>query len=105
MRAQCDLPSGVTKVGKSQTFNVTNCNGNHCLNQGIVYEPDLHQIIALMESSSSCSQSIDFQCFSAPLKVSFLKVPLLLTFSTSIALKQFYFFLIGISNFFFSVPR
>ena len=69
MRAQCVLPSGITKVGKSQTFNVTNCDGMHCLNQDIIYEPALQQIIALMESSSSCSQSIDFQCFLAPLKV------------------------------------
>ena len=95
-------------MGKSQTFDVTNCDGNHCLNQAIVYEPDLHQIIALMESSSSCSQSIDFQCFSAPLKVSFLKVnifPLLLTFSTSMALKQLYLFFNWNISFFFSVPR
>ena len=69
MRAQCVLPSGITKVGQSQTFNVTNCNENHCLNQNVVYEAALPQIIALMESSSSCSQSIDFQCYSAPLKV------------------------------------
>ena len=74
MRAQCVLPSGITKVGKSQTFSVTNCDGNNCLNQDIVYEPDLDQIIAMMESSSSCSQSIDFQCYSAPLKVWFIKV-------------------------------
>ena len=68
MKAQCDLPTGITKVGKSQTFNVTNCDGDHCLDQNISYEA-LSQIIALMESSSSCSQSIDFQCYSAPLKV------------------------------------
>ena len=73
MRAQCSLPSGITKVGQSQTFNVTSCNENQCLNQDIVYEGALHQIIALMESSSSCSQSIDFQCFSAPLQVWFKK--------------------------------
>ena len=69
MRAQCVLPSGITKVGQSQTFNVTSCNENHCLNQDIGYEAALPQIIALMESSNSCSQSIDFQCFSAPLMV------------------------------------
>ena len=69
MRAQCVLPSGITKVGQSQTFNVTSCNENHCLNQDIGYEAALPQIIALVESSSSCSQNIDFQCFSAPIKV------------------------------------
>ena len=81
-------------MGQSQTFEVTNCDRN-CLDQDIAYEAAFDQIIALMESSSSCSQSIDFQCFSAPLKVSFLKVnifPLLLTFSTSMALKQLYLF-------------
>ena len=72
MKAQCDLPTGITKVGKSQTFNVTNCDGDHCLDQNIAYEA-LPQIIALMESSSSCSQSIDFQCYSAPLKVCIIK--------------------------------
>ena len=38
MKAQCESPTGITKVGQSQTFNVTNCDGNHCLNQDIVYE-------------------------------------------------------------------
>ena len=73
MRAQCVLPSGITKVGQSQTFNVTTCNGNHCLDQDIAYEAALPQIIALMESSSSCTQNIDFQCFLAPLRVWFIK--------------------------------
>ena len=69
MRAQCLLPTGITKVGATQTVNVTNCEGNLCFKQDIVYEAALPQIIALIQSSSSCSQSIDFQCFSAPLKV------------------------------------
>ena len=69
IKAQCDLPSGITQVGETQTFNVTNCNENLCFKQDIVYEAALPQIIALMESSRSCSQSIDFQCFSAPLEV------------------------------------
>ena len=73
MKAQCESPTGITKVGQSQTFNVTNCDGDHCLDQNIVYEAALPQMIALMESSSSCSQSIDFQCYSAPLKVCTIK--------------------------------
>ena len=69
MRAQCVLPSGITKVGETQTVDVINCNGNHCFQEDIGYEAAMPQIIALLESSSSCSQTIDFQCFSAPLKV------------------------------------
>ena len=69
MRAHCDLPSGITQVGVSQTIVVTKCDGNQCFKQDIVYEAAMPQILALMESSSSCSQTIDFQCFSAPLKV------------------------------------
>ena len=69
MRVQCVLPSGITKVGETQTVDVINCNGNHCFQEDIGYEATMPQIIALLESSSSCSQTIDFQCFSAPLKV------------------------------------
>ena len=69
MRAQCVLPSGITQVGETQTVDVTNCDGNHCFQEDIHYEAAMPQIIALLESSSSCSQTIDFQCFSAPLKV------------------------------------
>ena len=69
MRAQCVLPSGNIKVGETQTVDVINCNGNHCFQEDIGYEAAMPQIIALLESSSSCSQTIDFQCFSAPLKV------------------------------------
>ena len=70
MRAQCVLPSGMTKVGETQTVDVTNCNGNHCFKKEIIYDAATPQILALVESSSSCSQSIDFQCYSAPIKVS-----------------------------------
>ena len=32
------MPSGITKVGETQTFNVTNCNENLCFKQDLVYE-------------------------------------------------------------------
>ena len=69
MRAKCILPSGLTQVGESQTVVVTKCGGNQCFKQDIFYEAAMPQILALIKSSSSCSQTIDFQCFSAPLKV------------------------------------
>ena len=69
MRAQCVLPSGITKVGDTQTVDVTNCDGRLCFQEDIVYKAAMPQIIALLESSSSCSQTVDFQCFSAPLQV------------------------------------
>ena len=69
MKAQCVLPSGVTKVGATQTIVVRNCDGNKCFKEDIEYEAPMPQIIAVMESSGSCSQTIDFQCFSAPLQV------------------------------------
>ena len=69
MRAQCVLPSGITKVGDTQIVDVTNCDGSHCFQEDIVYEAAMPQILGLMEASSSCSQTIDFHCFSAPLKV------------------------------------
>ena len=56
-------------MGEIQTIDVTNCNGNHCFKKEMVYEAATPQILALVESSSSCSQNIDFQCFSAPIKV------------------------------------
>ena len=69
IRANCILPSGITQVGESQTIVVTKCDGNLCFKQDIVYEAAMPQILGLMEASSSCSQTIDFQCLSAPLKV------------------------------------
>ena len=69
MRAHCTLPSGITQVGESQTIVAAKCDGNLCFKQDVVYEAAMPQILALMESSSSCSQTIDFQCLSAPLKV------------------------------------
>ena len=69
IRAHCVLPSGLTQVGESQTVVVTKCGGNQCFKQDIFYEAAMPQILALIKSSSSCSQTIDFQCFSAPLKV------------------------------------
>ena len=69
MKAQCLLPSGVTNVGETQTIVVRNCDANKCFKEDILYEASMPQIIALMESSGSCSQTIDFQCYSAPLQV------------------------------------
>ena len=69
MKAQCLLPSGVTKVGETQTIVVRNCDANKCFKEDIEYEASIPQIIAVMESSGSCSQTIDFQCFSAPFQV------------------------------------
>ena len=67
--AQCDLESGMTKIGETTIVNVTNCNENLCFKEDIVYEAPMPQIVALLESSTSCRQTIEFKCFSAPLKV------------------------------------
>ena len=67
----CQLPEGLTRIGEPVEATLENCNQPGCFEFDIDYNVSMTQIAALIKKSSTCSQSIEFNCFSAPLKVIF----------------------------------
>ena len=65
----CQLPEGLTKIGETVETSIDNCDQPGCFEFQIDYNVSMNQIAALTQQSSTCSQSIEFICFSAPLKV------------------------------------
>ena len=67
----CDFYTNATKVGEAKTINFQDCDTNACDEQKIITDDEtLPQLLALMNSSLSCSQTIQFDCILAPLHVS-----------------------------------
>ena len=77
----CQLPEGLTRIGESVEATLENCNQPGCFEFAIDYNVSMTQIAALIQKSSTCSQSIEFNCFSAPLKVTFLFYLLFTTYN------------------------
>ena len=68
---ECDFSTNATKVGDSKTINFQECDTNACDERKVIdEETDLSQLVALIESSVNCSQTIKFECTLAPLRVS-----------------------------------
>ena len=68
----CDFYTNATKVGDAKTINFQDCDTNACDEQKIITnEETLPQLLALINSSASCSQIIQFDCILAPLHVGF----------------------------------
>ena len=68
---ECDFSTNATQVGVAKTINFQNCDSNACDEQKIIADEEtLPQLLALMNSSASCSQTIQFDCVLAPLHVS-----------------------------------
>lgn len=67
----CQLPESLTRIGESVEATLENCNQPGCFEFLIDYNVSMIQIAALTQKSSTCTQSIEFNCFSAPLKVIF----------------------------------
>ena len=65
----CDFESGTTQVRQNKEFNlkIDHCDQAGCAQYDIDYSADMEQIQALIDLSESCTQSIDFGCFLAPL--------------------------------------
>ena len=67
----CDFYTNATKVGDAKTINFQDCDTNACDEQKIIANEEyLPQLLALINSSASCSQTIQFDCILAPLQVS-----------------------------------
>ena len=72
IKAFCELPRGVTQIGESTTADIGKCPTLGCFSQEFDYQTPMDQVVALLESSSDCHQTLEFQCFLAPLEVSFM---------------------------------
>ena len=72
IKAFCELPRGVTQIGESTTVAIGQCPTLGCFSQEFDYQTPMDQVVALLESSSECHQTLEFQCFLAPLDVSFI---------------------------------
>ena len=67
----CDFYTNATKVGEAKMINFQDCGTNACDEQKIIADEEtLPQLLALINSSASCSQTIQFDCILAPLQVS-----------------------------------
>ena len=69
--AHCEIPSGITTIGQNFEVNVESCNTTDCFSAEVPYSGSLEQIVALIQDSDTCSQSLTIECEDAPLKVSF----------------------------------
>ena len=72
---ECDFSTNATKVGVAKTINFRNCDSNACDEQKIIADEEtLPQLLALINSSASCSQTIQFDCILTPLHVSLIQL-------------------------------
>ena len=70
----CDVPTGTTVLENDITVEVGKCEGLHCFQHNMSYSAPVTQMVALIDSSGNCSQSIKVDCQSAPLKVSLIEL-------------------------------
>ena len=66
----CDFASGATEVHHDKEFmlKIDHCDGLGCAQYDINYSAHLEQIQALVDLSETCTQTLDFGCFLAPLQ-------------------------------------
>ena len=68
IKAWCEIPEGITKIGKPIEIEINPCDSSKCLDHEIEYTPQmLDQIKSLTDKSSKCFQEITFNCKSTPL--------------------------------------
>ena len=67
------MPSGLTILGEDTVIEVQKCDSLHCFEHNMTYAAPDSQMVALIESSERCSQSIKMECLSAPYQVSNIK--------------------------------
>ena len=70
VKALCNLPKGETVLGQKNTLVVEHCSGSGCYEKDITYDASEEEMVALLESSSTCRQEIAINCKSSPLEVS-----------------------------------
>ena len=70
MSAYCDFQTKVKRLGENVTVQVEPCNSAGCYEHKIDVEASEHHLLALFREASECKQSIQVDCFLAPLEVS-----------------------------------
>jgi hypothetical protein len=70
----CEVPAGTTRLDTDVTVEVGKCHSLHCFQHNMTYAAPLQQMVALIEASGNCSQSIKVECQTAPLQVSSIKI-------------------------------
>ena len=68
--AHCEIPSGITTIGQNFEVDVQSCDTTDCFSADVPYLGSFEQILALIQDSNTCSQSLTIECEDAPLKVS-----------------------------------
>ena len=70
IRGFCEAATGRTILDNDVMVEVGKCGNLHCFQHNMSYSAPLPQMVALIESSGNCTQSIRLDCQSAPLQVS-----------------------------------
>ena len=71
MQVICDVETNATIVGKEKKIDFQQCGDNACDEHDILYEDaTMSQLVALINVSSTCSQTIQFDCLLSPIQVS-----------------------------------
>ena len=92
----CEVPTGTTILDTDVTVEVQTCDSLHCFQHNMTYAAPLQQMVALIDTSGNCSQSIKVDCLTAPLQVSLVQIQqtpwlmqtLLLLFSLHVYIQQ-----------------
>ena len=69
----CEVPTGTTILDTDVTVEVQTCDSLHCFQHNMTYAAPLQQMVALIDTSGNCSQSIKVDCLTAPLQVSSIR--------------------------------
>ena len=68
IKGHCELPSGFTTIGETLVIDINQCSSPNCFVFDVEYTSVMRdQMAALIKSSTSCHQNIEFRCLSAPL--------------------------------------
>ena len=67
IKLKCQLPEGKSILGEEVTATVDHCIAKGCFKKEIMYDAPVGQIETLISKSTSCSQSIQVECVSAPI--------------------------------------
>ena len=71
IEAHCHLPEATTRIGQEIELTVEQFDGAACFEFPIYYHVNMDQIRALIGKSTTCSQLVEFSCFSTPLEVKY----------------------------------
>ena len=74
IKAWCEIPEGITKIGETTEIEITHCDSLSCFTHDFEYAPIMiDQMKALINTSSECFQEMTFYCHST-LLISITKI-------------------------------